>query len=204
MASRYADIQVVLKRCAVSASDLGLDSDDALRSFIGDLNDRASAAIEDFCRRDFTLHSNAVEKYDGTDDEALDLRGWPVVSITSVTEDGVALVADTDYRQRPTVAGGESVGILEKPDGKTWGKAWHRYVVTYTWGYAATPLDVKRIAEDVVVRALQAAKADREAAGASSVTMDGFSTTYDRRALACELLDEDRAALAKWRYYTVG
>lgn len=204
MANRYADVQVVLKRCGVTAADAGLADDDALKILIGDLNDRASAAIEDYCRRDFIEHANQVEKYDGTDDAFLDLRGWPIISITSVTADGVALVAGTDYRQRPGRAGGEAPGILEKPAGQTWAKNWDRYVVTYSWGYASPPLDVKRIAEDVVVRGLQAIKHAREATGASSVSMDGFSTTYDSARLAGELLDEDRAVLAKWRFHKVG
>lgn len=205
MPNAYANATLIGQRSGITYTDLGLADQAALDAFILSLNQRASAAIEDFCKRDFTQHIGAVESYDGTDDRFLDLRGWPILSITSVLDSGVALVAGTDYRQKPSTAGGEAPGILEKPDGDVWARDWDRYTVTYTWGYASPPLDVQRVAEDVVVRMLQAAKADREAAGASSLSMDGFSVSYDRSTtLATELLPEDKAALAKWRFIQVG
>lgn len=200
----YADLAVVRQRSGVTYTDLGLATDDDLEALLISFNGRASSAIDAYCKRDFRLHENALEKYDGTDDRSLDLRGWPIVALTSVKDNGATLVSGTDYRQKPSIAGGDSVGILEKPPGEVWASEWDRYEVTYTYGYATPPLEVRRIAEDQVTRMLQAAKADREAAGASSVSMDGFSTTYDRATLTGELQGDDQAALAKWRFMRLG
>lgn len=201
MANQYADPSLVAQRSGVSYGDLGLANQGALDALVSSLNNRASAAIEDYTKRDFLPHTSVTESYDGTGDAFLDLRGWPVTSITSVTDTGTVLVDGTDYRQVPARSpGGEAPGILERCK-DVWCKDWGRYVVVYSYGYTTPPLDVKRVAEDLIIRVLQVAKVDRQATGTSSVSMDGFSATYARGAdLATQLTGDDMMALARWRY----
>lgn len=189
MPNAYADSTQVTRRAGVSADDLGLSAGD-FTAFILALNERASESIEAYCNRDFLQHADHEETHDGSDNAFLVLREYPVLSVAEVL-DGDDVVDAAEYRVTPS-------GCLEHRSG-SWAPDWNRYTVTYTHGYATVPLDVVRVAEDVVIRGLQSAKADRAASGAASISMDGYSVTYDRIALAAQLLPEDKATLAKWR-----
>lgn len=78
----------------------------------------------------------------------------PVVSIASVTVDGVAQTLGTDFY----LDGDELVRIGPLPDssfglpGSGWGYPWKNIVIVYTHGYAVVPKLVKAIAMEMVVR----------------------------------------------------
>ena len=44
----------------VTYSDLGLADEETLEMFIGDLNDRASEIVDDYCGRDYGLHGTGT------------------------------------------------------------------------------------------------------------------------------------------------
>jgi hypothetical protein len=196
MPNAYADAALVKQLAGVTYADLGLVDDAALDALILKLNQRASAIIDREAGRDFLQHVAAVETLDGNDGTDLLLQGFPVLSIASVTDRGVALDS-TGYRLKPT-RNGSNAGVLQLADLEPWTQEYNRYVVTYTWGYTTPPLDVQQAAESMVIRALQAAKGDARATGATSWSMDGFSVTYDRQ-LRSFLSDAEVRAVRAYR-----
>lgn len=112
------------------------------------------------------------------------LRGWPVTAVTSVTEDGVALTVDDDFKW---YANGKLIRLAS--DRQT---AWRilkaqSIVVSYTGGYEAGTPELKHLGSlcaEVVARAFRrgAASAATPAgtAGAiQSVSLEGSDTiTY--------------------------
>lgn len=72
---------------------------------------------------------------DGDHEEILELPNWPAVSVTSIYEDDVLLVADTDYEVDL------ARGLIKRVGGH-WSKGFQNIVITYVAGYTvqgATP-----------------------------------------------------------------
>lgn len=195
MPNAYGDATTIRRRCGLTYEDLGLADDSTLTALIVSLNERASAAVEHECRRDFIQHANVTEKYDGTNRDTMRLRGWPVISITSVTVNGVLQAADT-YRVLPSDGGMPNAGILQRKN-HVWPKSWEGTSIVYSWGFADPPLGVRQVVEDIVIRALQNAAAAFKGKAASSVSLDGFSVTFTRDPVT--LTEQDKAALAPYR-----
>lgn len=94
------------------------------------------SAIRRFIGYDIEYNSSIVEKFDGKERTHLFLKVVPVVSITSVTEDGFSLTEgnDADY-----VAYLEE-GYLVKTGKSRWSDArMQNITVTYAAGYETTP-----------------------------------------------------------------
>src|SRR5258708_2043523 len=74
----------------------------------------------------------------------LQLMRWPLIAVTSVTEDSALLVENTDYLVDKTN------GQLTRLDSFGFPRLWHPLplVVVYQAGYATTPPDV----EDAIIR----------------------------------------------------
>jgi hypothetical protein len=94
-----------------------------------------------------------------------DLPQWPVVSVDTVERDGIAV----DYTYRPgyiKILGDDPVDI------------------TYTWGYATIPAELKRLACVLAAQALAVLDAGigLSAGGVSSVAVDDFKVTFDTAA----------------------
>ena len=193
----YGDPDVVKERVGQTYAELGFATEADYDSFLASMNYRASTVIDTETHRDFILHSADVAKLDGNDLPTLMLPGYPVVTISSVTEDGVA-IDGTTYRMKSP-----SSSILERkpPDLWHWDGAWERYVVNYTWGYTTPPYDVKQVAENLMLRAVQARQASlaTQGSGPTSYAMDGFSVSYDQAVLRGSLTADDMAVLARYR-----
>lgn len=122
--------------------------DDILKRYIAS----ASAAVAQHCNRVFPVES-LVDRFVPVSDSSrgllvgprgpLQLSRWPIVDVTSVTEDGSALAEDSDF------IGVERPGQLIRLDGdraKSWSNT--EIEVTYSAGYATIPSDL----EDAVIR----------------------------------------------------
>jgi uncharacterized phiE125 gp8 family phage protein len=74
----------------------------------------------------------------------LQLSRWPLITVTSVTEDGTVLVVGTDYLVDPVF------GQLTRLDTSGFPRTWPSVGITvaYTAGYSTIPFDV----EDAVIR----------------------------------------------------
>jgi hypothetical protein len=122
-------------------------SDVILKRYIGG----ASAAAMQYCNRVFAAESlseqflpdHASRLFRGGV-SALQLSRWPIIAVTSVTEDSTLLVENTDYLVD------KAAGQLTRLDSSGRGRSWSPLplVVVYSAGYAVIPPDV----EDAAIR----------------------------------------------------
>jgi hypothetical protein len=107
----------------------------------------ASSAIAQFCNRVFPAET-LQEQFWATRDRwprlirggipNIQLSRWPVVSVTSVTENGVAMVEATDFKTDKVN------GQLIRIDADGFPRPWPAFpiVVVYVGGYSTIPADV--------------------------------------------------------------
>ena len=191
--SAYGDVTRTLTRSGITYADLGLESEAALASLVEDLIEQASGIVDQYCGRDFALHEAVNERYDGSGRLRLPLRGWPIISVTSVAVGGVALAEGVDYEVLP---GG---GILERVDGAVWPPGLRNVSVVYSHGYVSPPAAITGIVEDLVAGALTHAARNRATKGASSMSMDGYSVAYSELSRLMVLAPEQMQTLDRYR-----
>lgn len=209
--SNYADPQRVRERSGVEPSDLDLEDRDGdgtvdeadLDALIAELNGLASETVAGYCMRDFGHHTGYTETLDGNDRQSIRLRGYPVISVTSVqVGDGTLDSADYRVKKDSPAWAGENAGILERK-GAVFPSGWDNVEVTYDWGYKSPPGAVVSVAEDLVVDALRAAVANKKGAksGVQSYSMDGFSVSFSEslQSTTGKLTPEQKAQLDDYR-----
>lgn len=193
----YGDTARIKHLANVTYSDLGLADEETLEMFISDLNDQASEIVDDYCGRDFGLHGTetapVVAKLNGNGRRTIRLPGFPVVSVVSVSVDGTILTEGKEY---DVIL--ES-GILERIDRGIWMPGRRNIVVKYVYGYESPPKSIARIVEGMVVAALVATKKRVSVGAVSSISMDGYSVSYDRITGNLDLTDEWTQILDRYR-----
>jgi uncharacterized phiE125 gp8 family phage protein len=113
----------------------------------------ASAMAAQYCNRVFPAETITEQFWAARDRwpriingtiAALQLQRYPIQSVTSVTENAVVLVQDTDFKIDP------ANGQLIRLDINGYPKPWPSYpiVVVYVGGFATIPVDV----QDAVIR----------------------------------------------------
>lgn len=116
----------------------------------------ASAAIAQYCNRRFQVETIKDEFWPERDWYPYQLPGgltsltlsrWPVVAVSSVVENEIALVDGTDFRIDYTR------GTLQRFDANGYPKQWPAWliVVQYTGGYTAIPDDI----QDAAIRMIR-------------------------------------------------
>lgn len=114
----------------------------------------ASGLIQDEMKQTISLVPNEVFTRPGSFASRVRLPQRPVVSVTAVTLNALALVKGNDYY----VDGDEIVRMRALPDTSFglpnvgWGYPWQDLVVTYSHGYAAIPQLVKNVCMEMVTR----------------------------------------------------
>ncbi len=190
--SAYGDTARTLTRSGITYADLGLVDEAALTSLAADLIEQASETVDLYCGRDFGLHEAVTERYNGNGRERIRLDGYPIISVASVTLGGTPLDS-ASYEVRP------GAGILERIDGGVWSAGRRNIAVVYSYGYATTPPAIARIVEGMVVAALVATKKRVSVGAVSSISMDGYSVSYDRITGNLDLTDEWTQILDRYR-----
>jgi len=191
--SAYGDVTRTLTRSGITYADLGLESEAALASLVEDLIEQASGIVDQYCGRDFDHYADVSERHDGTGRRRLRLKGWPIISVTSVAVGGTALTEGVDYEVLP------GPGILERVDGAVWPPGRRNISVTYSHGYATSPGAIAGVVEDLVVGALTNAARNRAVKGASSMSMDGYSVAYSELSRLMGLAPEQVQILDRYR-----
>ena len=128
-----ADVPVVSLAEAKSHLNITVAThDDDLRRFL----DVATDVCESYAGRSFRRRTVTAETHDGGSPTLL-LRWTPVISVTTVTDDGTAV---TDYLLEP-----ESGVLWRDDDGLlTWAGSRRGVTVAYVAGYASPPADVQQ------------------------------------------------------------
>lgn len=124
------------------------EHDDELPAYITAVSQRLDALIGPIVQRTVT-----DEKHNGGDgeDRLIFLRHYPIASVASVTENGIALVADTDFYIDEYYANHEWLGnIVERWDSSknrssTWEKGRRNISVSYTAGRAVDTASVPEL-----------------------------------------------------------
>lgn len=191
--SAYGDVTRTLTRSGITYADLGLESEAALASLTRDLIEQASSIVDQYCGRDFALHEDVAERYDGSGRLRLPLRGWPIIAVTSVEVGGTALTEGLEYEAVP------GPGILERIDGLVWPAGLRNVSVVYSHGYVSPPAAIVSVVEDLVVGALTNAARNRATKGASSMSMDGYSVAYSELSRLMGLAPEQVQTLDRYR-----
>ena len=189
----YGDAGRIRTKAGIASADLGLADEAALASLIADLIEQASDVVDTYCGRDFALHEDVAERYDGTGRDRLMLRGRPVISVTSVEVDGVPLADGDEYVVL------EGPGILERVDGTPWRRGRRNVVVSYSHGYATPPGAIVGVVEDLAAGALGHAARNHATKGASSMSMDGYSVAYSELSRLMVLAPEQTVILDRYR-----
>ena len=179
--------------------------------------DAACQMVRDYLEQTVNLVRDDIELHDGTGREGLLLKELPVIEVTLVEEDGVALVVEDDYVVWP---GG---GILWRNGGQTipsqWSKGRQNVEVIYDHGWAVSEgdvvetsegIEVDRVPSSIRLAALEAAarivRAPSLAAVASGITgetLGAYSYTASLGAvnavIAGGLLPEERITLDRYK-----
>jgi hypothetical protein len=167
----------------------------------------ASAMIQDEVPQQIGLVTDDVLTMPGTIDETINLPERPVVSVSSVTLDGEALIEGTDWYlqddaiHRLAVVFTQGLGLarLDAPYllGSGIGFGWESQTleITYTHGYETIPGLVKAITLEAVVRVwVNPGSVARESIGNTSTVYDNmrFSPT------GLLLTDDERRRLRRF------
>lgn len=147
----------------------------------------ASEIVRRYCRRRFTYVADDTVILDGTGRYSLLLPQYPVVEVTSITEDDVELVDNDDWIV-DTEAGilyRRSLGYLY---GALWNRGRHNVTVTYSHGYTLPgeppvdgvdplPSDLQLIVAQIASRALVTVGGG-SSGDVESETIGSYSVTY--------------------------
>lgn len=165
---------------------MALATIDQLKEYLGEASDKddtlltriitaASDAIENYCGRTFTSTLYTAEMQDGTGTKTLQLRNFPIISVTSLLEGGSALVVGTDPNGSPTPD-----ALIYAEEGQLvrpwfiWLPYRRWYSITYTAGYATVPGDVIQACIDLSALMLR----EKEHVGMSSKTAGQQIVSY--------------------------
>jgi len=124
-----------------------------------------------------------AQKFDGSGRTYLYLPNWPVLSLTSIYEDDVLLVEDTDF-----YVVDESLGILERAESIKWTRTKRGIAATYTAGYLTQPNAAPTVPADLKLAcAMQAAdlwkKIKDQAWSKTSQTVGGQTVSFSEKEL---------------------
>jgi len=184
----FGDVDSVIAQSGLTPEMLeGVDDAAAVESFVKDRLRGASEELEQFCNRQFREPVAFTETREGNGTDTIQLRHYPVTEITSVESKGDTLTEGDDFelteRRNFAAAGGaeQNKGILKRLGRR---RVWHEhveYTIEYEAGWTQPPGVIESVAEDLVIAGIREAIGSNAYAekGASSVSMDGFSVTYD-------------------------
>lgn len=137
-----ADLTTLDNAKAYLGLDAGQSADDALLS-------RLISAASKFLTKqiDRTLASTAYTMtFDGDGDAWVLLREYPVVSVASVTVDGVTVPQRTTVTGEGWLLDGDRVRLV----GYTFARGVQNCTIAYTAGYSTTPEDVEQAVIELV------------------------------------------------------
>jgi hypothetical protein len=137
----------------------------------------ATAAIRNYCRQYLERVNGETVTLDSTGGTRLFLPELPVLSISSVVENGETLVVDDDYKL------GQH-GILHRI-GSEWAEGIQIIVIVYTHGWQPVPDDIVAVCVRAASRAYQAGLKAADSAGIpgiASKSLGDFSVSFQSEA----------------------
>lgn len=126
--------------------------DDRIQTLINLISDR----IEYWCGRKFTKQTYTDELHDGNGDNYLFLKQYPIVSVTEIKRDDIAV--DSDYYKVY-----EDEGFVLKET--YWTKGYQNLKVTYEAGFETIPPAIAEIAIEWIIMLLEGRMKDAKVDG---------------------------------------
>lgn len=180
--------------------DFTANPDDTVAEWIAS----ATAKINDKCNRDFDLHEDAVENYDGKGrwgdlewqrHKSLTLKNRPVISVDQVDVNGTIWVEGTHYEVYE-----DEARIVCIPDTRYFPKKAKVIEVTYDHGYASPPQAIKDACIWLVFCEFQEMLKFSEAGVAQSVSIEGESMNFPEVRLSPEKILAQLTPYVKWGF----
>ena len=200
MPTAFADHDDLATRLGVTLTSDQETRADAL------LADASDIIREEVKRGDLNLETDETITMRGTSDESIELPSTPVISVSSVTLDGVPLTEGHDWYvdgnmivrlpvTRDVILDGISDEMAAFPLG-TAGFGWPEQTleITYTHGYAQIPGKVKTICLEMVTRVWV------NPGSVARATIGDTATVYDNMRFSpsgMQVTDDERKALKR-------
>ena len=106
----------------------------------------ADAAIENYVGYELDYQSSIEEKFDGNDDDSIYLKHIPIISVSSIVEDGVTL---TEGNSEDYVVY-KKQGLIKRTGLQYWStQRLQNIVVTYSAGYSDSEVSAEDIPSDI-------------------------------------------------------
>lgn len=175
--SFYGSIEQVKTRTGVTSDDLGKSSESEVDSFIENLLKRSSSEINSYCRRKFFLKNDVEIVREGNGRSEMSLGYYPLVAVKDIQVDGESISADWRI---PKIEGtSRNSGRVSLDGSRFWKHNKYKFVIDYGFSDDTRPEVISSVAEDIAVTVINEAVAERTSRGAKSISMDGYSVSYD-------------------------
>lgn len=125
----------------------------------------ASDFITSYCNRSILSAAYVGEKYNGNGNKALVVRQWPIVSVQSLSINGLAVAAsDLTFEDRVIYLNGSQILVVGQAN----------VLVSYTAGYAVVPPAIEQACIDLVALKYR----ERDRIGHVSKSLAGETVTF--------------------------
>lgn len=181
--TQSSGVATMLTTLARVKLDLDISTTDADRdTLITNIISGVSKQMQDWMDRPITETTTTGEQIDSDGSDTIQTRGYPIISVASLTEDDTALVEDTDFEMNEHDL--EAGQIVRISGGRPYNWTRGRRVVTLTYnhGYSAVPASLVDAATSLTIaRYFETGKSGRGRRGLASKDVEpGASATYDK------------------------
>ena len=164
-------------------ADLGITTTDATRDLL--LNYcilGVSKRMQDWMDRPIIQTTTTDEKIDSAGDYLIQTKHYPIISVSSLTENTTALVEDTDFELQPEDLERGQIARISGDYPTSWARGTRVVKLTYSHGFAAVPDSLVRAATIASAQAYNETLASgRGWRGLESQGVDPASaTSYDK------------------------
>jgi hypothetical protein len=159
-----------------------------------------SRQIENHIGRSVLSSSTTGERVDGSGDNILTLHHYPIISISSLAENGNALVEDTDFEITDRDMARGQVARINGGVPMAWTSNTRGILTTYVHGYAAIPDDLVWAATALVVNRFNESAKGKGWRGLGGKGVDpSSSSAYDKEIWERDIMP----VLAPYRRWVV-
>ena len=181
--TQSSGVSTMLTSLARVKADLDITTVDATRdALLTQIIQGASVQMQDWMSRPIVETTTTGERLDSDGSDTVQTRGYPIISVSALTEDDDALVEDTDYEM--TEYDLEAGQIIRISGGRpmSWVRGRRVVTLTYTHGYAAVPSSLVDAATALtIVRYFETGKSERGRRGLNSKDVEpGATASYDK------------------------
>lgn len=175
-----SDYFTTLAKVKLDAKIAGTDAnrDTVLNQYIAGVTSR----MQDWMDRDIVQGTVTGDKLDGSGEDTIFTERFPIIEITSLSEDGTALTKDTDFEIVGTDLAAGRIVRISGDSAIPWPSGRRNIEITYDYGYVAVPDALVDAATALVVaKFFETVQSGKGWRGLASKGVDpSATTTYDK------------------------